>query len=146
MTGPPFSESRRSNQCRIRRWIEWSIRNDRIFKIGGEITNKLKMSISICCYISSHRRRIEKPTTRFDPRHVNWSICIQQSIDAIVCSDFLTDVIVFCVAPQLLGRHCLFRVLREIFCARSHRARSSLGGCASWSRVSRFLAVPIRKC
>ena len=46
------------------------------------------MSISICCYISSHRRPIEKPTTWVDPWHVNWSICIQQSTDAIVCNDF----------------------------------------------------------
>ena len=43
----------------------------------------------------------------------------------------------FVSVPQLLGRHCSFRVLREIFCARSHRVRSSLGYCASI--VSRML-------
>ena len=142
---------------RIRRWIKWSNQNDRIFNIGGEITNKLKMSISICCYISMHTRRIEKLTTRCGPRHVNWWIPMQKPTDAIVCSNFLTNITAFLCRPSAFRASLLVSCAPgNILCAVTPRAiitrvlcfdripyalhypRSSLGGCAPYVTDTRI--------
>jgi hypothetical protein len=103
------------------------------------------MSILFCCCFSTHRRRIEKLKTSLDTRHRDWWMRTLTSTIARVYKVYFEKKDVSNSVPHLLGRLCLFRVLR--YTARdqslryryyaTHPTRSSLEGIVLRAQHSR---------